>query len=143
MVEKCLDDPNSSRIVNPKKTIKKKNPNLNNNNSLSADLTNDFNDITSYAAFDHNYQKEIKTKLRSTLVYSILFSTFFCSPIGFVGLYFGLMAKKEISNDNYSKANKLITKADYANLMALIIGSVIFFTYFIVSILLMINYKSS
>lgn len=116
--------------------------NKNNNNSITADMTLDFNDTISYAQFDVAYYKELKTRLRSALVYSILFTSFFFSPFSLVGLWYGLKAKKEILIEDYVKANKFLTKADYANIIGLVVGSVIYLTLILVLSLFILNFKS-
>ena len=103
--------------------------NSNNNNSLIHSNQNDiFGDTSSFTAYDFAYNKEMRARLRSILIFSILFTIFFLSPFAFSGFYFSLKAKKEIDTENYPEANKFLTKAEYSNLIALIFGVICYFT---------------
>lgn len=103
--------------------------NSNNNNSLIHPNQNDiFGDTNSFTAYDCAYNKEMRARLRSIMIFSILFTIFFFSPLALSGFYFSLKAKKEINTENYPEANKFLTKAEYANLIALIFGVISYLT---------------
>lgn len=107
--------------------------NLNNNNNSAQSNQNDIiADTSSFTAYDYAYNKEMRARLRSILIYSILFNFFFTPTVALCGLYFGIKAKKEITAENYPEANKFLTKADYSNLIAFIFGITIYLTTIII-----------
>jgi hypothetical protein len=86
---------------------------------------------------DSAYVRELKLRIRNHLTYSSLFLIFFCSPIVLIAIYYGLKARNQLKRGkNFASVDELLAKAHYINLMCFIIGSLIYATYFVVSILL-------
>lgn len=113
--------------------------NSNNNNSTDLDKNEVITDTNSFTAYDFAYNKEMRARLRSIMIYSVLFSFFFMSPVALSGIFFGIKAKKEISSENYPEANKLLTKADYSNLIAFIFGVICYLTLMLIFSLMFIS----
>lgn len=85
--------------------------------------------------------KELRLRLRNILTYSCLILVFFLSPVVLISLFYGVRAKRELNKHNYVLVHNHLTRAHYLNLMAFVVGSIIYATYFVVSVLIIKHYK--
>ena len=116
------------------------NINCNNNQSSDAHSTKSVDSAKSVGANLHELRKS--SSLTKAALYSYLNAlhqrkqdilmnslliTFFClSPIAIVPIYYCIEASKHMKHKNYENVEFLLRRANYLNLTALIIGSVVY-----------------
>ena len=107
--------------------------------SSSKSVETDLNASIDQSMFNLNasYTNSIKQRQKDILIYSSVIALFFFSPIALLSFYFCIKANTQLKLQNFHQTEVLLRRANYFNLTAFSIGSVIYAGFFIVSIILL------
>jgi hypothetical protein len=134
--------------------LKKRCLNTNNNNNNNASVTKLETNSTEFTTTDvdisaicnlactmrNNYINVLNKRKQDIFINSLLILIFCISPIAILPFYYCHEAGKQIKYENYEHVEFLLRRANYINITALIIGSVIYIGLLSVTLALLFSF---